>query len=109
LALRGGRILTSSPSQVALLRLTAGLQSLLGIAEKGEWDKIDELLQELLQTMETLRSKGFLDLTKPDVPEQIEHVLQLLHTASVVCSERKDQIAPLVNAFARSIGSAAKT
>jgi len=82
---------------------------LLRIGEKGEWEKIEELLHELLLLLDTVRAKGFIDLTKPGIPEKTERVLQLLRSATDLCSERKDQIAPLVNAFANTIGSAAKT
>ncbi|PKO27893.1 MAG: hypothetical protein CVU32_02205 [Betaproteobacteria bacterium HGW-Betaproteobacteria-5] len=85
------------------MQLTQGLQALLDIAEKGEWEKVDSLLQDLLRTMETVRSSSNRNLTAPDFRKQVQEVLRLLDSALQVCSERKDQIAPLVNAFARAI------
>lgn len=86
------------------MQLTQGLQTLLGIAEKGEWEKVDGLLQDMLRTMETVRSSSYRNLAAPD----IRKVLQLLDSALQVCSERKDQIAPLINAFASAIAPPAK-
>ncbi|MBT9521003.1 MAG: hypothetical protein IV101_08910 [Dechloromonas sp.] len=106
---QGGKILTSNPSQEnILLQLTKGLQSLLDIAEKGEWEKIDGQLQDLLLTMEAVCASSTQNLTKPGSIKQIEQILQLLHSATLLCSERKDQIAPLINAFANAIDTPAK-
>jgi hypothetical protein len=90
------------------LRLTKGLQSLLDIAEKGEWEKIDGQLQALLLMMEAVRSADSRSLASSGSPEQVEGVLRLLHSAVLLCSERKDQIAPLVNAFANAIDDPVK-
>lgn len=81
---------------------------MLDIAEKGEWGKIDEQLQELLLTMEAVCASSTQNLTKPGCTKQIEQILQLLHSATLLCSERKDQIAPLVNAFANAVNTPAK-
>lgn len=86
------------------MQLTQGLQALLDISEKGEWEKVDGLLQDMLRTMETVRSSSYRNLAAPD----IRKVLQLLDSALQVCSERKDQIAPLINAFASAIAPPAK-
>jgi hypothetical protein len=76
---------------------------LLDIAEKGEWEKFDGLHHELLLLMETLRSTVRLDPKQPDSIVQVERIQQLLQKTIALCSERKDQIAPLVNAFAKAI------
>ena len=90
------------------MRLTKGLQSLLNIAEKGEWEKIDGQLQDLLLTMEAVCASSTHSLTQSGNTKQIEQILQLLHSATLLCSERKDQIAPLINAFANAIDTSAK-
>lgn len=106
---QGGKILTSNPSQEnILLQLTKGLQSLLDIAGKGEWEKIDGQLRDLLLTMEAVCASSTQNLTKPGSTKQIEQILQLLDSAILLCSERKDQIAPLVNAFANALDTPAK-
>lgn len=105
----GGKILSSNPNQPnLLLQLATGLQSLLDIAEKGEWEKVDALHQELLQTLETVRAAGVRNLIAAGNIRQIEHVQELLHSATQLCSERKDQIAPLVHAFAKVMDTPAK-
>lgn len=81
---------------------------MLDIAEKGEWEKIDEQQQALLLTMETVCSSDSRYLTKTGSPKQVEQILQLLHSAILLCSARKDQIAPLVNAFAKAKNAPAK-
>lgn len=106
----GGKILTSNLSQEnVLLRLTQNLQFLLVIAEKGEWEKIDAQLEDLLLAMKTVCASSTQELKKIGSSAQIEHIVQLLHVATSLCSERKDQIAPLVNAFAKAIDSPPKT
>ncbi|MBU1364320.1 MAG: hypothetical protein KKE51_10900 [Gammaproteobacteria bacterium] len=90
------------------MQLTQGLHALLDIAENGEWEKVDGLLQDLLRTMETVRSSNYRNLATPDIRKQVQEVLRLLDSALLVCSERKDQIAPLVNAFANAIAPPAK-
>lgn len=106
---RGGKILTNNPSQEDIfLQLTKGLQSLLDIAKKGEWEKIDGQLQDLLQALETVRASNAKYLKNAGSVEQIEQILQLLDSAILLCSERKDQIAPLVNAFANALDTPAK-
>lgn len=78
---------------------------MLDIAKKGEWDQVDGQLQDLLLTMETLRSLDFRNLTEPSQRKQVEQLLELLGSTIQVCSERKDQIAPLINAFAIAINT----
>lgn len=90
------------------MQLIRGLESLLDTAEKGEWETLDERHQELLLTMETVCSADAQFLTKAASPAQIERILQLLHSAIEICSARKDQIAPLVNAFAKAIDAPAR-
>lgn len=90
------------------MQFTHDLQTLLDIAGKGEWEKVDGLLQDLLLTMEIVRSSSYLNLVVPDIRNQVQEVLLLLDSALLVCSERKDQIAPLVNAFANAIAPPAK-
>ncbi|MGB4065195.1 MAG: hypothetical protein WBK19_15325 [Azonexus sp.] len=90
------------------MRLILGLKALLDMAEKGEWEKLDMQNQELLLMMEAVCSSDSQFLIKIANPEQLEQILQLLHSAIHLCSARKDQIAPLVNAFAKAIDAPAK-
>jgi hypothetical protein len=78
------------------------------MAEKGEWEKVDGLHRELLLAMEAIWSSEPHYLTKAGNTEQVERALQLLHSAVSLCSERKDQIASLINAFTKSIDAPAK-
>lgn len=78
------------------------------MAKKGEWEKLDSQNQELLLMMEAVRSLDSQFLTKTANPDQLERILQLLHSAIQLCSARKNQIAPLVNAFAKAIDAPAK-
>ncbi len=101
--MRGGRILTSKPSpEDILLRLASGLHTLLKVAEKGEWEKLDGLHGDLLQTMDILCAPPPHDLSNAERAAQVKGVLQLLDDAMAACSERKDQIAGLVNAFSKA-------
>ena len=75
---------------------------MLEVAEKGEWGKVDGLHGDLLQTMDILCAPPPHDLSKAERRVQVESVLRLLHDAEAACSERKDQIAGLVNAFAKA-------
>lgn len=86
----------------ALLQLSEGLHCLLVIAEKGEWEKMDEQLASLLPLMETVRATAFHRPPNALGREQIELVIDLLQTASNTCSTRKEQITPLINAFAKA-------
>lgn len=100
----GGKILTLNPSpEDSLSRLTKGLHSLLDLAQKGEWERLDEELEGLLQIMEILRSTEFRPPASPGKRAQIEQSLQLLKAATDLCSTRKDQITPLINAFVQKI------
>lgn len=81
---------------------------MLDIAEKGEWEKVDELHESLLQTLEAVRASGRHNLTAAGNIQKIEQIQQLLHTATQLCSERKGQIAPLVQAFAKATDTPAK-
>lgn len=79
------------------------------MAKKGEWEKLDSQNQELLlMMMEAVCSSDSQFLIKTASPEQLERILQLLHSAIQLCSARKNQIAPLVNAFAKAIDAPAK-
>jgi len=84
------------------------LEALQDMAKKGEWEKLDSQNQELLLMMEAVRSLDSQFLTKTASPDQLERILQLLHSAIQLCSARKNQIAPLVNAFAKAIDAPAK-
>lgn len=72
------------------------------IAEKGEWEKIDGQLEALLLTMDRVRSLNFRHQAIAAHPEQAEQVLQHLHAMIDLCSARKEQISPLIAAFANT-------
>jgi hypothetical protein len=52
--------------------------------------------------MELSKSTDFHHQSPPDRREKIEHVLQQLSVATDLCSKRKEQITPLINAFAKA-------
>lgn len=84
---------------VQLSDLEAILRSLLMAFEQGEWDKISDFSEQLLPALEAARMADSLTTNAPQHPEQIKHTLSLLQSAIEKCTERKEQITPLINAL----------
>jgi hypothetical protein len=82
-----------------LEQLIRELQALLSVAERGEWDRIEELAPTILSSME-----AFSNTTRVGGPvaynrNQLQNVQQMLETAILMCSSRQEQIRELVNAL----------
>jgi len=75
------------------------LKALIDAAEKGEWEGIDELALRLKHALDAVHSPNQSMETQKAKREKIEQVLGLIESAISHCAIRKDQIAPLVNAF----------
>jgi hypothetical protein len=75
------------------------------MAEKGEWEKLDKQHKGLILILEAACSSDcdlFINAAK------VERILKLLSSAIQHCVVRKDQIAPLINSFAKSIDAPTK-
>ena len=68
-------------------------------AEQGEWDKISDFSGHLLPALEAVRSLDPSAQNTPQQADQIRKTLTLLQAAIAQCAERKEQIAPLINAL----------
>ncbi|RKT50429.1 hypothetical protein DFR40_2988 [Azonexus fungiphilus] len=91
------------PTERSLQALDQQLDTLLATLEHGDWDRLPDLEPSLLQALTAARSSSDAAQRK-----QIEALLQKLGRAIAACTQRKEQIAPLVNALATTAQTAVK-
>lgn len=72
------------------------LQTLIDSAERGEWDALDQIAGRLIPA---LNAVDHASLQEPVDAKAIRQLLQKLQAAIDRCTERKAQIAPLVDAL----------
>jgi hypothetical protein len=96
----GVKILTKSLKFGAQLADLEKILNLLQFAlERGDWDKISDFSGQLLPALEAVSTPDYLAQNTSQYSEKIRHTLTLLQAAIVLCSERKEQISPLINAL----------
>lgn len=89
--------------QMQLADLANGLRHLLTIARQGEWDQVTDYCDQLLPILAAVEKADFSPgrgslASRNDIQETIA----LMQSAIEKCSERKAQIAPLINALAHA-------
>jgi hypothetical protein len=82
-----------------LTKLEGCLQTLLLIAERGDWDNIGDFSDHLLLALEAVSKPNFLMEAGISDKRRIELTIVQLQVAIDCCVTRKEQIAPLVNAL----------
>lgn len=87
--------------QAQLTDLADSLRHLLTIARQGEWDQVTNYCDQLLPILAAVEKTGFSPETG-SLPgrNDIQETIALMQSAIEKCSERKAQIAPLINALA---------
>lgn len=88
-------------TQAQLADLANGLRHLLTIAREGEWDQLAAYCDQFLPILGTVEKTDFsLDSGSTLNRNDIQETIKLMQSAIEKCSERKAQIAPLINALA---------
>lgn len=87
--------------QAQLADLANGLRHLLTIARQGEWDQVTDYCDQLLPILAAVEKTDF-SLGTGLLPGRVDmqETIALMHSAIEKCSERKAQIAPLIEALA---------
>lgn len=73
---------------------------MLLVAKNGDWDRINDLGLQFLTALEAAKKSDFLSNIASIKREEIQNLLAMLQSAIEQCSTRKNQIAPLIKAFA---------
>lgn len=86
--------------QAQLTDLAQALRQLLTMAQQGEWDQVTDYCDRLLPILATVEKTELLPQAGSSLNrEDIQATVALLQSAIEKCSERKAQIAPLINAL----------
>jgi len=75
------------------------LRTLLGTCEQGDWQHVVALTPEFLSLMAAFQSAAQSREIATRNSKQLQDILQMLETASRLCSARQEEIRPLVNAL----------
>lgn len=93
------RILNEQPRfEQASEQFIHELQALLDIAERGEWQRIEEFAPTLLSSMAVFSNSTIAGNVAHNRP-QLQKIQQMLEAAILGCSSRQEQIRELVNAL----------
>ena len=92
--------ISNSQTFPALLkRLIKRLQNLTERAKLGQWEQLEQIEAELLIDLDALNNSPKQSIVSMTHRGQIIEIQKLLDTATSLCSIRKEQIEPLVNAL----------
>jgi hypothetical protein len=80
-------------------QFTQQLNALLTICEQGDWQHVVALTPELLSLMADFQSSAQSREGAARNSKQLQAILQMLETASQLCSARQEEIRPLINAL----------
>src|SRR5574343_364693 len=80
-------------------QVTHQLNTLLGICEQGDWEHVVALTPELLSLMAAFHGVAQSREIAPHNRKKLQGILQALETATRLCSARREEIRPLVNAL----------
>lgn len=80
-------------------QVTQQLKTLLGICEQGDWQHLVALTPEFLSLMAAFHSAAKPKEIATRNKEQLQAILQMLETATRLCSARREEIRPLINAL----------
>lgn len=72
------------------------------MAKSGEWDRIETIAPALIADLEIAGSSTDFNVNQSH-RAQLTKVLRMLGSTIELCQTRKDQIAPLINAFASAV------
>lgn len=78
------------------------LQSVIDSTESGDWDGLAPLAEKLIPALQAIRASG---PAKANDAPAIRQLLVKLQTAIDRCTERKEQIAPLLDALSPKTSS----
>lgn len=75
------------------------LQALLDIAERGEWQRIEEIAPTFLSSMDAFSKINTVGSSVVHNRHQLQKIQQMLKAAILICSSRQEQIRELVDAL----------
>ena len=88
-------------NQAQLADLANGLRHLLTFAKQGEWDLVADCCDQLLPVLAAVENADFSQSEGAlPVRVDIQETIALMQVAIEKCSERRGQIAPLIDALA---------
>jgi len=85
----------------SLEELDGCLHTLISVAEKGDWENVDDFSERLLNALNIASAPDFLSRCQSRDIESVQATLTLLQQAIQQCSLRKEQISPLVKALTK--------
>ena len=92
----------SSATKACFNRLTVCVDRLLAISSAGQWEDVVDIEQDFLGALEDVAASG-KDAERFIAREEIAILQQKLQRAMHECSERRNQIAPFINALSENI------